>query len=97
MSEILGFMLYSSNYDIKMSLDASTRDILEKDTQSATNGSGVWDSAWLNMLTTLFPFTSQPYTSQPYSVFPRKRNGARGDLILEVARSPVLNQPIPFN
>jgi hypothetical protein len=72
-------MLYSSNYDVKMSLDASTRNILEKNTQSSENGA--WDSAWVHILTTLFPFSSQPY-----AVCPQKRNGTHGDLIMEVAK-----------
>ena len=72
-------MLYLSNYDVKMSLIAATRDIMEKRTRSATNP-GNWDGSWFSILSKLFPI------SQSYAICPHKRNGAHGDLIMDVAK-----------
>jgi hypothetical protein len=68
-----------------MSLDAATRAILVNLTQ--TDKDSEWDSAWLTILNTLFP------SSQYYAVFPKKRNGADGDLIMRVAKVTLPTSP----
>ena len=68
-----------------MSLDAATRNILAKRSQSAPNQN--WSGSWLTILTKLFSF------SQPYAVFPHKRIGAHGDLIMEVVKDAPSESP----
>lgn len=69
-----------------MSLDAATRDILEKRTRFAPNPLN-WSGSWLSILSKLFPI------SQSYSICPHKRNGAHGDLIMDVAKDAPSESP----
>jgi hypothetical protein len=61
-----------------MSLDAATRTFLEEIADDPSPDG--WCGAWNTLLTILFP------SEQGYSVCPRQRNGADGDLIIEVAK-----------
>ena len=62
----------------KMSLDAATRTSLEE-TADDPSPDG-WCCAWSTLLSILFP------SNQGYAGCPRQRQGAEGDLIIEVAK-----------
>ena len=68
-----------------MSLDAATRARLERlGNRPYPDG---WCGAWNSPLMTLFPL------EQDYVVCPRKRQGAEGDLIIEVAKATYPESP----